>query len=371
MIDAIVVGLGGMGSAAMYHLAKRGRRVLGIDQFAPPHERGSSHGQARIIRLAYYEHPSYVPLLRRSYELWRTLEREAGEPLLRITGSLDISARDGRIFSQSLASCTQHGLRHEALDGTALSKRFPAYKLPPDFMAVYQPDGGILNPERCVSAHLAGAKSAGADIHMNERVHDISANGSTVTVTTDRGRHSAETVVVTAGSWAPDLIPSLNGLAQPERQVVAWFETADAQPFAPERFPVFNIDVEEGHYYGFPHDGSGVKIGRYHHRGERVDPSDYDQAIHPHDEALLRTFMTRYMPGGDGRVVKANTCLFTNSPDEHFIIDRPLPGVVLGAGFSGHGFKFCSVVGEILADLALDGRTRHDIDLFSIDRFRA
>lgn len=369
MFDAIVVGLGGMGSAAAYHLAKRGQRVLGLDRFAPPHDRGSSHGDSRIIRLAYYEHPSYVPLLRHSYELWRTLEREAGAPLLRITGSLDISPRDGRIFTQSLASCEQHSLPHEMLDRAALSKRFPAYRLPSDFMAVLQPEGGVLNPERCVSAHIAGAKAAGADIHMNERVVSVSLVGSDVLVATDRSRYIAPMVVVTAGSWASELVPRLRGLAQPERQVVAWFSPSDPSPFAPERFPVFNIEVDEGHYYGFPFDGSGVKIGRYHHLGEQVHPDGYDQRIHPNDEAPLRTFMTRYMPGAAGHVTKAQTCLFTNSPDEHFIIDRGDTGLVLAAGFSGHGFKFCCVVGAILADLAIDGSTRHDISLFSLSRF--
>lgn len=359
-----------MGSAAIYHLAKRGRKVLGIDQFAPPHDRGSSHGGSRIIRLAYYEHPSYVPLLRRSYELWRQLERDSDASLLRITGSLDISRRDGRIFEGSLASCETHELPHDVLTSRELTERFPAYRLPTDFMAVFQPEGGILNPERCVSVHLAAATAAGAALHINEVVRSITPLDTSVMVITDRARYSAGAVIVSAGPWAAELLPRLRGLAEPERQVVGWFAPGDAAVFEPERFPVFNIEVEEGHYYGFPFDGSGVKIGRYHHRSEQVDPSRFDRKIHSADEALLRVFNTRYMPAADGLLVKAETCLFTNSPDEHFIIDRLRAGVVLAAGFSGHGFKFCSVVGEILADLAIDGRTPHDIGLFALSRLQ-
>ena len=364
--DQIIVGLGGMGSAAAYHLASRGQRVLGIDQFSPPHERGSSHGASRIIRLAYYEHPSYVPLLRRSYELWRQLERESGNALLRITGSLDASAPDGRIFAGSLASCREHGLEHEVLTSAQISARFPGYQLPDGFMGVFQPEGGMLDPERCVAAHLRLAEQRGATIRRDEEVLEVSANS----VRTAKGVYSAPRVVISAGSWAAR-IAGLDGLAVPERQVVGWFATDRADAFAPERFPVFNIDVEEGHYYGFPLDADGVKIGRYHHRGETVDPASYDRAIHPEDEAALRPFMTRYLPRASGKMVKAQTCLFTNSPDEHFIIDRSRDSasVIVAAGFSGHGFKFCSVVGEILADLAMRGETGHHIDLFRLSRF--
>lgn len=353
-----------MGSAAAYHLARRGQRVLGIDQFSPPHALGSSHGASRIIRLAYYEHPAYVPLLRRAYELWRTLERDSGEPLLRITGSLDASAPDGRIFSGSLASCRQHGLPHDVLTSAQISARFPGYELPAHFMGVFQPEGGILDPERCVAAHLRLAEQHGAAVRRDEEVLEVSA----VAVRTRRGEYRAPSVVVAAGAWAGRLA-GLGPLAVPERQVVGWFAPDRPELFTPDRFPVFNVDVEEGHYYGFPLDADGVKIGRYHHRGERVEPSSYDRTVHQADEAALRPFMTRYLPRGAGALAKAQACLFTNSPDEHFIIGRRDAGVTVAAGFSGHGFKFGSVVGEVLADLAMHGETGHDIELFRLDRF--
>jgi sarcosine oxidase len=372
LYDVIVVGLGGMGSAALYHLARRGSRVLGIDQFRPPHAMGSSHGGSRIIRLAYYEHASYVPLLRRSYELWRELEREAGEDLLRITGSLDVSVRGGTIVEGSLASCEAHGIPHEVLTASEIARRFPAWRLPADFAAVYQPDGGILAPERCVAAHLRLAAAAGATLQLEDEVLWIEMTREALLVRTARGEHRTSRVVIAAGPWTAKLLPQFRALAVPERQVVGWFTPLEARLFERD-FPVYNIGVEEGHYYGFPSDDDGVKVGRYHHLGETVDASGYDRGVHEHDEHALRPFITRYLPAADGRMVKGETCLFTNSPDEHFIIDAVpgLPGAVVAAGFSGHGFKFCSVVGEILAELADDGTTRHDIAFLRLGRFAA
>jgi sarcosine oxidase len=370
-IDTAVIGLGGMGSAALYHLARRGIPVVGFDQFTPPHDRGSSHGGTRIIRLAYYEDPSYVPLLRRAFELWRELEVLTGRDLLRITGSLDISTMEGGIFPRSLASCKLHALPHEVLNAADLARRYPGYRFPEEYLAVYQPDGGILDPEGCVAAHLAAAMQAGATTHLDERVLAVQPGAQHTVVRTTEGEYVAERVVLAAGPWTRELVPRLRTLAVPERQVVGWFEPPDATVFAAERFPVFNAQVDEGHYYGFPDDGEGgVKVGRYHHLDERVDPSTYDRTIHPRDETVLRAFVERYLPAAAGRMVRAETCLFTNSPDEHFIIDRldDAPRTVVAAGFSGHGFKFCSVVGEILADLVIDGRTRHDIGLLRLAR---
>ncbi len=371
--DTVVIGLGGMGSAALYHLARRGIHVAGFDQFAPPHSRGSSHGRTRIIRLAYYEDPSYVPLLRRAYQLWRELEERTGQPLLRITGSLDVSTMSGSIFPRSLASCELHSLTHEVLTSAELSRRFPGYQFPDDYFALHQPDGGILDPEGCVAAHLSAAEGSGATAYLDERVLDLDLGGSTIRLRTTNGDVAAERVVVAAGPWTGQLVPRLRSLAIAERQVVGWFEPSDAALFAAECFPVFNVQVEEGHYYGFPFDaaGGGVKVGRYHHIEERVDPSNYDRAIHSRDEAALRPFVAHYLPAAAGRMAAAETCLFTNSPDEHFIVDHldDTSRIAIAAGFSGHGFKFCSVVGEILADLVIDGRTRHDIALLRLDRF--
>ena len=373
LFDVIVVGVGGMGSATVYHLARRGAKVLGLERFDIPNEMGSSHGVTRIIRLAYAEHPDYVPLLRRSYALWRELESETRERLLIITGGIDAGAPDSATVTGSLASCAMHALAHEVLDAASLTRRFPGYRLPPDMVAVYQPDAGFLLPERCIVAFVEAARMLGADIHTGERVLEWRARDSGVSVTTNRGAtYHAKKMVVTAGAWAHTLLPELKDLAVPERQVLIWTEPLRPEYFRLGAFPIFNMEAPEGRFYGFPVYGvPGFKIGKYHHRRERVEPDRMDRDCHPEDEAVLRAGIRRYFPDADGSTLDMTTCLFTNSPDEHFILDlHPrCPQVAMAAGFSGHGFKFCSVVGEIMADLVLDGRTRFGIEMFRLGRF--
>jgi sarcosine oxidase len=372
--DVVVAGVGGMGSAAVYHLARRGLRTLGLERFDIPHDMGSSHGSTRIIRLAYYEHPSYVPLLRRAYTLWRELQLVAGEQLLHTTGSIDAGPAGGRVFRGSRESCERHGLPHEVLTSAELTRRFPGYRLPDETMAVFQPEGGFLLPERCVVSHVTAAQALGADVHGRERVLGWSADGAGVRVKTDRDEYTADRLVVTAGPWAATLLDGLGALAVPERQVLGWFQPRRPERFALGRFPVFNVAVPEGRYYGFPvFHVPGFKLGRYHHLEEQTEADGVDRECHPRDEAVLRDFVARYTPDAAGPTMALKVCLFTNSPDEHFIIDRypGSPNVIVAAGFSGHGFKFCSVVGEILADLAHHGSTAHDISLFEIGRFGA
>lgn len=370
--DAIVVGIGGMGSATAYHLARRGKRVLGLERFDIPHGMGSSHGVTRIIRLAYYEHPSYVPLLRRAYDLWRELETGAHEQLLHITGSIDAGPPGSQCFEGSLLSCELHDLPHEVLDGAALHRRFPGYRLPNTHLALLQPDGGFLLSERCIVAHVLAAMAHGARIQARERVLGWEPRGDGVRVTTDRGSYEADRLVISAGAWASELAPGMEGLVQAERQALAWLQPLRSDLFVPERFPVFNLQVEEGRYYGFPiYSVPGFKFGRYHHL-EEVGPADtLDRECHPRDEALLRSFADRYFPDGAGPTMSLKACMFENSPDEHFILDLhpSCQRVAVAAGFSGHGFKFCSVIGEIMADLAEHGDTRHDIGLFRLARF--
>jgi sarcosine oxidase len=366
--DVIVIGVGGMGSATVYHLARRGKRVLGLERYDIPHAMGSSHGVTRIIRLAYYEHPSYVPLLRRSYELWRELETESGEKLLYITGSIDAGPE---VFEGSRLSCELHGLPHEVLTGKQLAERYPAYHLPSDMMALLQPEGGFLLSERCIVAHVMLAMASGAEVHGREKVLDWQPLADGVGVTTDRATYEADKLVITAGAWAGQLVESLAGLAVPERQVLAWLQPARPEWFTPERFPVFNLVVDEGRYYGFPvFSVPGFKFGRYHHLDEHVDPDTIDREGHPRDEQILREFAEKYFPDGAGATMALKVCMFTNSPDEHFILDLhpDHPQVSLAAGFSGHGYKFCSLVGEVMADLAIDGDTRHDISLLRYKR---
>jgi sarcosine oxidase len=370
--DAIVLGVGGMGSAALYHLAHRGLRVLGIERYNIPHEMGSSHGLTRIIRLAYYEHPSYVPLLRRAYELWRQLENTVQERLLIITGSIDASPGDGEVFKGSKASCDIHHLPHEVLDARELNRRFPGYQLPQDIAAVYQPDGGFLLSERCIVAHVMAAQELGAEVHGQEQVLGWEPKGHGITLRTDRDHYRADKLVICAGAWGAKLVPDLAALAVPERQVLAWFQPSRPALFRVQSFPVFNIAVEEGHYYGFPLYGiPGFKVGRYHHLEQRVDPDHMDRQANRDDEEVLRHFTARYFPDAVGPTMSLKTCLFTNTPDEHFILDLhpQWPQVCIAAGFSGHGFKFCSVVGEIMADLAQTGCSPHNLDLFRLQRF--
>jgi sarcosine oxidase len=370
--DAIVVGVGGMGSATVYELARRGARVLGLERYDIPHDLGSSHGVNRIIRLAYWEDPAYVPLLRRAYELWRELELRRGEQLLVITGSIDAGPAASRTVAGSLRSCAIHSLPHDALDAAELRRRFPGYQVPSDIAAVYQADGGFVRSERAIVNYVEAAHELGAVIHAREPVLGWDAGDAGIVVRTAVAAYRAPRLVLTAGPWTAGLVPALHALARPERQVMLWVQPRRPELFRLGRFPVFNMETPEGHFYGFPIFGNpGFKVGRYHHLHEQVDPDTMDRACHPHDEEVLREGIRRYFPDADGPTLAMKTCLFTNSPDGHFIIDRhPAdPRITLAAGFSGHGFKFCSVVGEILTDLAIDGDSRWDLDLFRLSRF--
>ena len=371
--DAIVVGVGGMGSATTYHLAARGLDVLGLERYDVPHDMGSSHGVTRIIRKAQYEDPAYVPLVRRAYDLWRDLEERTGRDLLHVTGGIDAGPPDSTVFDGSLRSCEAHDIEHEVLSATKVNERFPGYDLPDDHRAVYQPDGGFLVPEQCIVAHVEAAQSDGAEVRAREGVEDFTPlSDGGVRVTTRKETYEADRLVVTAGAWTPKLVPELADLAVPERQVLAWLQPTAPEEFDAENFPVFVHAAEDGHYYGFPrHDVPGFKFGKFNHLQETVDPDTMDREPRPDDEELLRAYAERCFPDGAGPTMKLATCMFTNTPDEHFILDRlpEHPQITVGAGFSGHGFKFASAVGDVLADLAVDGRTDHGVDLFRLNRF--
>lgn len=371
--DVVVVGVGGMGSATTAHLAERGLDVLGLERYDIPHTMGSSHGITRIIRRAYYEHPSYIPLIERAYDLWDELAAETDREIIRRTGSIDAGPEDTVVFEGSLRSCEQHDIPHEVLTSEEVTERFPGYRLPEGYKALYQPDGGFVVPEQSIIGHVETAQAAGADVRARERVHDwepTPAGG--VRVETDRGTYDASALVLAAGAWNYKFADELDGLAVPERQVLGWFQPERPSTFEPDAFPVWNLQVPEGRFYGLPiYDVPGFKIGKYHHRDERVDPDAYETDPDRDDERLLREVVANYFPEADGPTMRLATCMFTNSPDEHFILDTlpDHPQVAVGAGFSGHGFKFASVIGEILADLAVDGETDHPIDMFQLDRF--
>jgi sarcosine oxidase len=368
--DVVVCGLGAMGSAALYRLARAGARVLGIDRYPASHDCGSSHGLTRVIRLGYFEHPSYVPLLRRAYTLWRELEATAGRPLLHITGIAEIGAPDSVLVRGTLASSQRHGLRHEVLEANELMQRFPAFRLPPDFVGVLQPDGGFVEVEPTLEALNMLAAAAGAEIHRNEIVRSIEPESGGVRVTTDREIIVTAKAIVVAGAWTTSLLPSLPLRAT--REVTGWFEPVDPAAVSPGKFPVFLIEGRHGMHYGIPpHGGAGVKVAKHHHRDQTVDPGTYDRTVSADDEALIRGVLAGHIPAANGPLLAAKTCLYTMTPDSDFIIDR-MPdarNVIVASPCSGHGFKFAPVIGEILADLALNDATQHDISRFGLARF--
>ena len=379
--DAIVIGLGSMGSSTVYQLSRRGCRVLGLEQFNLGHDLGSAHGVNRIIRLAYSEDPAYVPILRRAYKLWRQIERASREPLLFITGGVDVGPESGTIVQGSLRSCRLHRLKHEELTAQELCNRFPGFRLPKTMAAVYQPDGGFVLSERAVVAYIMQAQALGAEIHAREAVRSWSLTRTGVIVHTWAGSYSARKLVISAGPWAARVVSALvkRDLAVPERQVLIWTQPRRPDLFRLGRFPIFNMEAinrgKTSRYYGFPIYGvPGFKFGKYHHRGEKIDPDRMDRDCHPADERVLREGIRRFFPDADGPTMAMKTCLFTNSPDENFVLDFHPDSrrVAIAAGFSGHGFKFASAVGEIMADMVLDGASNHfkDLSLFSITRPR-
>jgi sarcosine oxidase len=370
--DAVVIGTGATGSAVLYHLARRGLRVLGLERFSPGHDRGSSHGRTRIIRLGYFEDPAYVPLLRRAYASWREVEEATGRRLLHVTGIVEIGPPDGVLVAGTLGAARLHGLPHEVLDANALMRRLPAFRLPAHFLAVLQPDGGFLDAEPAVHAHIALAIAAGAELRSGIRVRAIEPRGAGVRILLDGETIEAGQAVVAAGPWAAQLLPRLGVRLRVTRQVIAWLAPHEPEPFAPGRFPVFLLESEHGMHYGFPLDpDGGMKLAKHHHRDQTVDPDAVEPALTRDDEDAIRSALAAHLPGANGPVRAAKTCLYTMAPDGHFIIDRlpDAPQILLASACSGHGFKFAGVIGEILADLVSAGTTPHDISRFRLDRF--
>lgn len=375
--DVAVLGLGGMGSAAAAHLARRGKRVLGLEQFSSPHDRGSSHGKTRVIRQAYFEHPAYVPLLLRAYELWRELETETSSQLLLLPGGLMIGRQEAEVVRGSLASARQYGLAHELLDAPELRRRYPQFQISDDTVALFEKAAGLVFCERAIQAHLMMAARHGAALHFHEPVLGWEA-GKNISIRTHRGTYEAEQLVICPGAWAPEIFSQLRLPLTVERQVLFWFSpSGGTTPFLPDRFPIYIWQREDGAMpYGFPalDDFPGtVKISYYRKpSSEPCHPESIDRSIRPDDLASIQQAVRQFLPGLEGPLAAAVTCMYTLTPDFHFLIgEHPEdPRVKMAAGFSGHGFKFCSVVGEILADLAIQGKTAHPIDLFSPTRFR-
>jgi sarcosine oxidase len=380
--SVIVLGLGGIGSAAACHLARSGQRVVGFDRYHPPHALGSSHGESRIIRQAYFEHPDYVPLLLRSYELWRELERQTGRELLHITGGLMIGPRESEVFSGSLRSAQEHGLKHDVLSAADLRQRFPQFSPAADELALYETEAGFVLPEAGVAAHLELAARAGTELHFDEPVSHWQAGDRGIAVTTARGEYHSDRLVIAPGAWAPSLARSL-GLSEHSiwlsvtRNVMLWFEPlGPVEDFFAERFPIFMWQpAGELPLYGFPaQNGSreGVKVA-IHGGGADCTPETIDRELHAADIDRVRHALAGRIPALNGKFLEGRTCMYTNSPDGHFLIGlHPrYENICYAVAFSGHGYKFAPVMGELLAELATRGRTRHAIKLFSPDRLAA
>ncbi len=369
--DVAVIGLGAMGSAALSHLAARGVKAIGIDAYYPAHTLGSSHGDSRLIRLGYFEDPSYVPLLQRAYANWRALEGRLRSEVLTITGVLQIGAPDSTIVTGTRASCKLHDLTIEELDRAAMKARFPVFSLDAGEIALLDPQGGYIRPEAAVTGYIRLAAEDGAVLHFGEKITGIEPDDAGVTVTSAVGKYRANKVIVATGSWISELVPQLKEHAVPIRQVVAWYQPRDGFVTQPQRMPAFIRDEgDDGSYFGFPAIGvDGVKIGRHAHFREPIDPNEPNPPVNDADTALLDAFIARRLPAAHGLRVNAITCRYTMLPSEDFLIDL-MPGnprIVVASPCSGHGFKFTSVIGEILADLAIDGRTELPISAFSFD----
>jgi len=371
--DVIVLGAGGVGSAAVYHLARRGARVLAIDQFPGGHDRGSSHGETRVIRQAYFEHPDYVPLLLRAYELWRELEAEAGTDLLHQVGLLQVGPPAGHVVSGVLQAARLHGLNVESLSASELTQRFPGFRAPEGSVGVFEPAAGYLLVERCVLAHLAAARLYGAELKFGTPALAWQADSASAQVTTREGTFSARSLIIAAGPWAPRVLGQLGVPLEVRRKHLYWFPTSDTAYHEQSLCPTYLYELPHGVFYGFPQiDDSGVKVAE-HSGGETVaNPTDDPRPLDAVDLARVADFLSRYLPGVGRPMQQHRVCFYTMSPDEHFLVDR-FPGhsrVYFAAGLSGHGFKFTGVLGEALADLALAGQAKLPIEFLGLNRFR-
>jgi sarcosine oxidase len=363
-----------MGSAAALQLARRGAAVTGLETIGPAHDRGSSHGESRIIRQAYFEDPAYVPLVLRAYQLWRELEVSSGQSLLEITGGVMIGPPDGEMVRGSLRSALRWGLPHRILTSAEVHAEFPVFQPGNGQVGVFEPEAGVLAPELAVLSQLRLAASLGAELHFGERVVGWDSSDSGVVVRTSSRTYEADRLVLTAGAWSPELLEGSAIPLQAERQVMVWFAPTDIGPFTAPSCPVYLLERSEGtQFYGVPtRDGLTAKAAR-HHGGEPTTAAELRREIEDGDVANVREGLADILPElAAAPLARATACLYTNTPDLNFVIGlHPRSErVALAGGFSGHGFKFSPVVGEILADLTEKGETAHPIGVFSPTRFR-
>lgn len=366
--DVLVVGLGAHGSAALWHLSKTGKKIAGIDRFQPPHNKGSSHGESRIIRQAYHENPLYVPLVKAAYPLWNEVSELAGKPLFRKTGGLMLGAENTVVVSGAKASAGTHGIPYEYLDAKAIKKRFPAFRPIEGTVGVLEHEAGILFPEEAIAAFLKTAAANGATIKTNEKVISITPKTIGIEVKTTNAIYQTEKLIVSAGAWINTLVPELNLPLTVNRQVLFWFRDKNARDHF-KNMPIFIWEDNSGKmFYGFPDLGHGIKVG-WHHGGRRINPDDLTQEITAEEIRSIEEILTKNFDI-DPVLDHSAVCMYTNTPDEDFIIDwhPQYPNIVIASPCSGHGFKFSPVIGRLLAGLALNGQTNFDLTPFSIRR---
>ncbi|HEX3533690.1 MAG TPA: N-methyl-L-tryptophan oxidase [Gemmatimonadaceae bacterium] len=372
--DAIVLGLGAMGSATLCQLALRGRRVLGFEQFSEGHSLGSSHGDSRIIRETYFEHPLYVPLVRRAHELWRELEARSGAALMTINGGLMIGPPDGTVVTGTLRSATEHGLPYEILSPEETQRRFPAFRLAEGLVAVLDPRAGYLDPEACNSAHVGVARQAGAEARFNEPVKEWKPDGEGVSVRTSGGTYFADRLVIAGGAWNTELLRELRLPLTVERQSVFWLEPeVEADQYESARFPIYAYEYKRGSIcYGFPRLPRGVKASVMHNGEISSHPDEVRRRVDESEVAPLRGALRPVLPAlAEAAVRESGACIFTNTPDHDFIIDfhPDYPQVLISSPCSGHGFKFASALGEVQADLLTAGSASFDLGAFRVGRW--
>lgn len=370
--DVIVIGTGGIGSAAAFHLAERGIRVLGLDRFPCGHDRGSSHGHTRMIRQAYCEHPDYVPLVQRSFELWGKLEERCGRKLYEEVGLIEVGPPDGEVVPGVLQSAEQHDLPIDRLSEQDVAERFPGFGLPPETTAVFEQRAGYLLVDDCVRTHQEQAAQLGATLLSGHAVQSWSSENGHLVVQTDQDRFAADRLIVTAGPWASELLGDLNVPLSVLRKPQNWFATDDTRYMAKHGCPAFLFEMPDEIFYGFPATGShGVKVGTHLDVVQVSDPLNVDRNVDMQQRARVEQFLKGCLPGVKGPAIDHSVCLYTMSPDGHFLVDRHPQDerISFVAGLSGHGYKFAPVLGAALADLALRGKTSLPIGFLNCNRF--
>ncbi|KGR81701.1 N-methyl-L-tryptophan oxidase [Lysinibacillus odysseyi] len=369
--DCIIVGAGSIGMAAAYFLAKAGKTVCCIDAYEPPHINGSHHGETRIIRYAYGEGEAYVPLALRAAHLWEELAAQVDEELFLQTGVINVGDHNNPFIQTVIESARKYELPLEVLSSEEVMERWPGISLPDNMIAAFEPTSGILKVEKCVEAYKTRAIELGASFYFNEPVRQI-ITGDSVTVITDTHTFTAEQCVISSGAWTKQLLESIDVPLplSPIRKTFAWYE-ADEQLYGDLAFPAFAFELRDACYYGFPSiDGAGYKIGR-HDGGEPINPDEVLDSFNEKDAGDLDNFIDDYMPHV-GPLKEGRVCKYTMTPDEHFIIDRlsSSANIIVASGFSGHGFKFASVIGEIISQMICGDECQYDIDLFKLSRFK-